>query len=45
MDADRIGVALTDQNFQMTVLENPQPVLVACWVEGCVSLSELSAHL
>jgi thioredoxin 1 len=35
MDADRIGVTLTDQNFQTTVLENPQPVLVACWAEGC----------
>jgi thioredoxin 1 len=35
MDADRIGVTLTDQHFQTTVLENPQPVLVACWAEGC----------
>jgi thioredoxin 1 len=35
MDADRIAVTLTDQNFQTTVLENPQPVLVACWAEWC----------
>jgi thioredoxin 1 len=35
MDADRMGVTLTDQNFQPTVLENPPPVLVACWAEGC----------
>ena len=35
MDADRIGLTLTDQNFQTTVLKNPQPVLVAFWAEGC----------
>jgi thioredoxin-like negative regulator of GroEL len=35
MDADRIGVTLTDQNFQATVLESRQPVLVTCWAEGC----------
>jgi thioredoxin 1 len=35
MDTDRIGVTLTDQNFQTTVLESQQPVLVACWAEGC----------
>ena len=35
MDADSIGVTLTDENFQTTVLENPQPVLVAFWAEGC----------
>ncbi len=35
MDADKIGVTLTDQNFQTVVLENPQPVLVAFWAEGC----------
>ena len=35
MDTDSIGVTLTDQNFQTTVLESQQPVLVACWAEGC----------
>jgi thioredoxin 1 len=35
MDTDRIGVTLTDQNFQTTVLESQQPVPVACWAEGC----------
>ena len=35
MDTERIGVTLTDQNFQTTVLESPQPVLVACWAEWC----------
>ena len=35
MDAERIGVTLTDQNFQTMVLESPQPVLVAFWAEGC----------
>ncbi len=35
MDADRIGVTLTDQNFQTIVLESEQPVLVAFWAEGC----------
>ncbi len=35
MDVDRIGVTLTDQNFQTLVLESPQPVLVAFWAEGC----------
>ena len=35
MDAERIGVTLTDQNFQAIVLESEQPVLVAFWAEGC----------
>jgi thioredoxin 1 len=35
MDAARIGVTLTDQNFQTMVLESRQPVLVAFWAEGC----------
>jgi thioredoxin 1 len=35
MDAARIGVPLTDQNFQTMVLESEQPVLVAFWSEGC----------
>jgi thioredoxin 1 len=35
MAADRIGVTLTDQNFRATVLESPQPVLVAFWAEWC----------
>jgi thioredoxin 1 len=35
MDAARIGVTLTDQNFQTMVLESAQPVLVAFWAEGC----------
>jgi thioredoxin 1 len=35
MDADKIGVTLTDQNFQEIVLESEQPVLVAFWAEGC----------
>jgi thioredoxin 1 len=35
MDTDRIGVTLTDQNFQAIVLESEQPVLVAFWAEGC----------
>jgi thioredoxin 1 len=35
MDAARIGVTLTDQNFQTMVLESKQPVLVAFWAEGC----------
>jgi thioredoxin 1 len=35
MDAARIGVTLTDENFQTTVLESAQPVLVAFWSEGC----------
>ena len=35
MEVDRIGVMLTDQNFQTMVLESPQPVLVAFWAEGC----------
>jgi thioredoxin 1 len=34
MDADRIAVTLTDQNFQTIVLESEQPVLVAFWAEG-----------
>ena len=35
MEVERVGVALTDQNFQTTVLESPKPVLVAFWAEGC----------
>ena len=35
MDVERIGVTLTDENFQTMVLESPQPVLVAFWAEGC----------
>ncbi len=35
MAVDNIGVTLTDQNFQTTVLESPQPVMVAFWAEGC----------
>jgi thioredoxin 1 len=35
MDVERIGVTLTDQNFQTLVLESPQPVLVAFWAQGC----------
>jgi thioredoxin 1 len=35
MDTQRIGVTLTDQNFQTMVLESEQPVLVAFWAEGC----------
>jgi thioredoxin 1 len=35
MEADRMGATLTDQNFQTMVLEREQPVLVACWAEGC----------
>jgi thioredoxin 1 len=35
MNADSIGVTLTDENFQTTVLESKQPVLVAFWSEGC----------
>jgi thioredoxin 1 len=35
MDGDSIGVTLTDENFQTTVLESEQPVLVAFWSEGC----------
>jgi thioredoxin 1 len=35
MDAARIGVTLTDQNFQTMVLEREHPVLVAFWAEGC----------
>jgi thioredoxin 1 len=35
MDIDRVGVTLTDQNFQAVVLESPQPVLVAFSAEGC----------
>jgi thioredoxin-like negative regulator of GroEL len=35
MDVDRVSMTLTDQNFQTTVLENPQPVLVAFTAEGC----------
>jgi thioredoxin 1 len=35
MNADSIGVTLTDENFQTTVLESEQPVLVAFWSEGC----------
>ena len=35
MHAEKIGVTLTDENFQTLVLESPQPVLVAFWAEGC----------
>jgi thioredoxin 1 len=35
MDAEKIGVTLTDENFQTLVLESSQPVLVAFWAEGC----------
>jgi thioredoxin 1 len=35
MGANRIGVTLTDQNFQTIVLESEQPVLVTFWSEGC----------
>ena len=35
MDVDRVGMTLTDQNFQTTVLESPRPVLVAFTAEGC----------
>ena len=35
MEVERVGVTLTDQNFQTMVLESPQPVLVAFWAEGC----------
>jgi thioredoxin 1 len=35
MDVDKIGVTLTDENFQTVVLESPRPVLVAFWAEGC----------
>jgi thioredoxin-like negative regulator of GroEL len=35
MEVGRVGVTLTDQNFQTMVLESPQPVLVAFWAEGC----------
>jgi thioredoxin-like negative regulator of GroEL len=34
-DAARIGVMLTDQNFQTMVLESLHLVLVACWAERC----------
>jgi len=37
MDAEKIGVTLTDENFQTVVLESPQPVLIAFWAEGCGS--------
>jgi thioredoxin 1 len=35
VDAARIGMTLTDETFQTTVLESTQPVLVAFWAEGC----------
>ena len=35
MNVDRVGMTLTDQNFQTTVLESPQLVLVAFTAEGC----------
>ena len=35
MEIERVGVMLTDQNFQTVVLESPQPVLVAFAAEGC----------
>ena len=40
-------MTLTDQNVQTTVLESQQPVLVACWAEGCgpwhMLVSEIAA--
>ena len=44
MDSDKVGVTLTDQNFQTTVLENPQPVLVAFTAEGCGPLAAARAR-
>jgi thioredoxin 1 len=35
MEVERVGVTLTDQNFQTAVLGSPQPVLVAFTAEGC----------
>jgi thioredoxin 1 len=35
MNVDRVGLTLTDQNFQTAVLENPQLALVAFTAEGC----------
>jgi thioredoxin 1 len=35
MDVDKVGITLTDQNFQTIVLESQQPVLVAFTAEGC----------
>lgn len=35
MTVDSIGVMLTDQNFQTTVLESQQLTLVAFWAEEC----------
>jgi thioredoxin 1 len=35
VDAARIGLTLTDENFQAMALESAQPVLVAFWAEGC----------
>ena len=45
MDADRIGVTLTDQNFQTMVLEREQPVLVAFWAEGCGPWQMLASEI
>jgi thioredoxin 1 len=35
MNVNRVGVMLTDQNFQTIVLESPQLVLVTFTTEGC----------
>lgn len=35
MDAEKVGVRLTDGNFQTTVLRSEKPVLVAFWSAGC----------
>jgi thioredoxin 1 len=45
MDAEKIGVTLTDQNFQTRVLESPQPVLIAFWAEGCGSWHVLAPEV
>ena len=37
MDVEKIGVTLTDETFQTTVLQSEKPVLVAFWPEGCGS--------
>jgi hypothetical protein len=42
MDVDRVGMTLTDQNFQTTVLESPQPVLVAFTAEGMAGSANIS---
>ena len=35
IDVDRVGMTLTDQNFQTTVLESTYSVPVAFTAEGC----------